>query len=149
MTKFMAALVLFAGLSLSSCKPKDADVKVNVEKVVTQPGVNVTVNEGVATLTGEVATEADKAAAETAAKGAKGVKSVVNNLTVTPPPAPVVVNPDAALQQSVADATKDFTGVTYTVTNGEVVITGAKDAKTKMEIKKRVDALNPKKVTFN
>ena len=149
MTKLAAAVVLFAGLSLSSCKPKDADVKANVEKVVTAPGVNVTVNDGVATLTGEVATVADRAAAEAAAKGAKGVKEVVNNLTVTPPAAPVVVNPDEALNNSVRDAVKDFAGVTYTVTNGEVVITGAKDAKTKMEVKKRVDALNPKKVTFN
>ena len=46
------------------------------------------VKDGVVTLSGQVKDEAAKSSAETTAKGVKGVKSVINNLTVAPPPAP-------------------------------------------------------------
>lgn len=150
--RVVPALVLFAGLNLTSCKPKDADVKANVETALKANAdyspVTVSVNGGVATLTGTVKDEATKAAAEAAAKGSKGVTSVVNNISVTPAQAPVVVSNDDPLNTGVRDAVKDFSGVTYTVNNGEVVITGAKPAD-KVKIKQRVDALQPRKVTFN
>jgi osmotically-inducible protein OsmY len=47
--------------------------------------IEVEVKEGVATLTGEVATEKQKNRAESLTKKIKGVKSVVNKIQITPP----------------------------------------------------------------
>jgi osmotically-inducible protein OsmY len=47
--------------------------------------IDVDVKAGVATLTGEVATEKQKNRAESLTKKVKGVKSVVNKIQITPP----------------------------------------------------------------
>ena len=64
----------------------DATLQTNVQNAITaQPGmtgVTVTVSMGAATLAGTVASDTEKMAAETAAKGVPGVTSVVNNITV-------------------------------------------------------------------
>lgn len=64
----------------------DATLQTNVQNAITaQPGmtgVTVTVSMGAATLSGTVASDTEKMAAETAAKGVPGVTSVVNNITV-------------------------------------------------------------------
>ncbi len=142
-TAFVVAMAL--SLSLSSCKPKDADVKAKVEtKLKANPdiaGVMVTVNAGVATLTGEVKDEATKAAAEAAAKEA-GAKTIVNNTTVAmapmPVPMPEMTN-DAALTTSVKDATKDYPSVTAAVSGGVITLTGTIE---KAKLPKLMMALN-------
>ncbi len=126
-TAFVVAMAL--SLSLTSCKPKDADVKAKVETAIKAnpdaSGVTVTVADGVATLTGEVKDEATKAAVEAAAKTA-GAKTVVNSTTVMV--APTVVMPeiagDAVLAAAVKDATKDFPTVTAAVNAGVIMLTG-------------------------
>ena len=64
----------------------DATLQTNVQNAIAaQPsmsGVTVTVSMGTATLSGTVASDTEKMAAETAAKGVPGVTAVVNNLTV-------------------------------------------------------------------
>ena len=64
----------------------DITLQTNVQNAITaQPGmtgVTVTVSMGAATLSGMVASDTEKMAAETAAKGVPGVTSVVNNITV-------------------------------------------------------------------
>jgi len=64
----------------------DATLQTNVQNAIAaQPnmsGVTVTVSMGTATLSGTVANDTEKMAAETAAKGVPGVTAVVNNLTV-------------------------------------------------------------------
>jgi hyperosmotically inducible protein len=146
------ALTLVTGLAMgmTSCKSqekKDAEAKAKIEALA--PGVTVEVKDGVATLNGTLADDASKAAAETAAKGVDGVKSVVNNTTVTPPPpppAPVVINPDEALTAAATAAAKEYTGVVVTVKDGVVTLTG--EAK-KADLPKLMQALNsikPKKV---
>ena len=64
----------------------DITLQTNVQNAITaQPGmtgVTVTVSMGAATLSGTVASDTEKMAAETAAKGVPGVTSVVNNITV-------------------------------------------------------------------
>ncbi len=64
----------------------DVTLQTNVQNAITaQPGmtgVTVTVSMGAATLSGMVASDTEKMAAETAAKGVPGVTSVVNNITV-------------------------------------------------------------------
>ena len=64
----------------------DATLQTNVQNaIIAQPGmsgVTVTVSMGTATLSGTVASDTEKMAAETAAKAVPGVTSVMNNITV-------------------------------------------------------------------
>jgi len=143
----------FIATAFSSCGPKDADIKTAItEKMQAMPdmsGMTVDVKDGVATLSGEVKDEATKAMCESTAKAVKGVKSVVNNCTVTPapaPPAPVVIAADDPLAKGVTDAIKDFSGVKADVKDGVVTLTGEikkADLKTLMM---SLNTLKPKKI---
>jgi len=154
--KHLTAVVLSMGLMfMISCKgkPKDADIQAAVVTALqTTPGVNADVKDGVATLTGAVATQADKDAAENAAKVTAGVKSVVNNITVTPPPPPpppaepVATPADAAMKTAVDGIVKDFPGITADVKDGVITITGESKADRWKKLKMALDALKPKKV---
>jgi osmotically-inducible protein OsmY len=79
----------------------------------------------------------------------KGVKQVVNNCTVAPPPtapAPVVIAADDPLAKGVTDAIKDYPGVKADVKDGVVTLTG--DIK-RAELQKLMEALHtlkPKKI---
>jgi osmotically-inducible protein OsmY len=146
------AVVLVAGIAtgMTSCKSqekKDAETKSKIEAAV--PGVTVTVKDGVATLNGEMADDAAKAAAEEAAQKVDGVKSVVNNTTVAPPlpaPAPVVINPDEALTAAAAAAIKEYTGVTAAVKDGIVTLTGEIKKADLPRLMQAINGIQPKKV---
>ncbi len=63
-----------------------------------------------------------------------------------PPAAPVVVSPDAPLQQGVQDATKDYPTVTATVLDGVITLNGT-IAKDKLQpLMMSLNALQPKKI---
>lgn len=151
LTKILMAVFLSSSILFFSCTPKDSDIQANVQaKMKSMPGIAVSVTDGVATLTGECADNTAKDEATTEAKGVKGVKSVVNNCTVTPPPPPppaaVTVSPDDALMQGVTDATKDFPDVKAAVADGVVTLTGSikrADLKTLMM---SLNTLKPKKI---
>jgi len=152
-TKVLVAMMVMITIGFTSCKPKDADIKTAVEQAIaTHPGaeaVTVDVKDGVVTLNGEFKDETCKADCEAAAKGIKGVKSVVDNGTITAPvvvEAPVVVSADAALITSVNDAIKDFTGVQAEVKDGTVTLTGEINKANLIKLMQSVNALNPKKV---
>src|SRR5688500_13875005 len=107
--KLLPLLALVAGLTFSGCKPKDADIKANIEKSLKESpstsGVMVMVNEGVATLSGEVPDAATKSALDAKVAGIKGVKSVQNNTNLpVATTAPVQVTADDPLKASVTDA---------------------------------------------
>ena len=88
-TRALFGIFMVLVVAFSACKPKDADIEKNVAGAISAyPGVSVTVTDGVATLTGEVADESTRSTVETAAKSVKGVKSVNNQLTIPPPPPP-------------------------------------------------------------
>lgn len=151
--KLFTALVLVAGLTFTGCKPKDADIKADIEKKLKDnpaaANVMVMVNEGVVTLSGEVPDAAAQAAVAQTAKGTKGVKGdVMNNTTVAAPvaPAPVEIAADDPLAKSVTDATKDFPEVTATVKDGVISLAGTITKARWMKLKPMLDALNPKKV---
>jgi hypothetical protein len=151
MKKIIYALTLAGLVSVVACKskPSDAELQSKVVTAVTVPGVTTEVKEGVATLSGTVADDAAKADAEAKAKGIEGIKSVVNNITVTPPVVEVaapVVSPDADLIAKVADATKDFAGVTTEVKDGVIVVKGEIKGDKWRVLKMALDALGPKKV---
>lgn len=119
-------------LGASSCKKKlkDSDIQTSIESVLNADpdlkGAMVTVQDGVATISGECTDEACRTRAEESVKKIEGVKSVVNNTTiaVVTPPAPVVPPVSDALAQAVADAVKDFPTVTTQLTDGVLTLTG-------------------------
>jgi hypothetical protein len=63
--------------------------------------------------------------------------------------APVQISPDDQLTTGVKDATKDFPGVTATVSNGEVTLTGNIKRDRLPTLMQSVQALHPKKVNNN
>lgn len=148
--KVLPALILVATLAFTGCKPKDADIKASVEKSLKESpatsSVMVMVNEGVATLSGEVPDEATKAAMDAKVKAVKGVKSVQDNTTVPAPAAPVQITADDPLQNAVRDATKDFPEVTASVANGVISVTGEITAARWKTLKMALDGLQPRKV---
>lgn len=150
-TKIFVALTIATSALFFSCKPKDSDVQAKItEKFAASPevsGASATVAGGVATLAGEVSNPDAQAKAEALAKEVKGVKSVVNNLTVAPPPAPApVVNPDSALIQGVTDATKDFPSVKASVANGEITLTGNIKRADLQKLMQTLNTLKPGKI---
>ncbi|WP_341834208.1 BON domain-containing protein [Chitinophaga pollutisoli] len=150
---WLIACLLGLGVFLYACKPSDAKLQkeVNDKLATTTPGVIAEVKGGVATLSGEVMDDATKSAAETTAKEVKGIKSVVNNVMTTPPPPPpppVVVSPDDMLKTSVDSALNahSISGVTATIANGEVTLTGTiKKADLKKVMQAAAEA-KPKKI---
>jgi hypothetical protein len=149
-TKSLFLLIFAISVAFVSCKPKDADIKTAIEQAIAAvPDASnavIDVKDGVATITGEFKDDATKAAIETAAKAVKGVKSVVNNGTVTPPPPPVTISADDTLIKGVADAVKDFTTVKVDVKDGVVTLTGEIKKASLPKLMQSLMALKPKKV---
>lgn len=133
LTKLLMAVVVSATMLFVSCKPKDADIKTAVETALKadpmMSGTTVDVEDGVVTIGGECKDDACKAACEKTVAAVKGVKSVVNNCTVTPPPPPpppsLSTTIDAAKMQTVNDGLKDMPGVTVEFVGDKAVLKGA------------------------
>jgi len=150
-SKLFLAVFITTSTLLFSCAPKDSDIQSKIqEKLKSMPEISVTVKDGVATLSGECKDEAAKDEAAESIKDVKGVKSVVNDCTVTPPPppppAPVVINADSTLIKSVADATKDFPGVKADVKDGIVTLTGDIKRDNLKTLMMSLNTLKPKKI---
>lgn len=144
-TKMTIAAALMIAVAFTSCKPKDSEIKTNVETALKadmkMANTMVDVKDGVVTLSGECTDAECKAKCESTAAGVKGVKPpVVNNLLVA---APVVVEPapastttvlDDATKQAVTDGMKDIKGVTVEFTADKAVIKGEVTAANRMKI---------------
>jgi hyperosmotically inducible periplasmic protein len=149
---FTSRLRLFAAgltlaLTVTACGPKDGDIKIAADSAVaSMPGIAVAVEKGVATISGEFADDAAKAAAEASVKAVKGVTSVVNNGTVAPPPAPVVISPDEALKTGVDAVLKDFSTLTAEVMDGVVTLNGEVKRSDLPTVMQAITALQPKKI---
>lgn len=140
------AVVLTLAFAFMACGPKDADVKAAAEKALSGvSGVTVAVTDGVATLSGQFADDAAKTAAEVTVKAVAGVKSVVDNATVAPPPPPVI-SPDDALKASVSAALKNFATVMADVKDGVVTLTGEIKKADMPKMMQALSALHPKKI---
>lgn len=118
---------------LIACKPSDekitAAVKTALGTNAALSPVTATVKEGIVTLTGEVETDEVKALAESSLAGLKGIKSIINSLTVKPK------GPSSEELQKMAEdallskvnenfATYKVEGITATVANGVVTLRG-------------------------
>ena len=156
MTRLLTAVVIAATLGFASCSPKDADIKTAIEtKLKAEPqmsGVMVDVKDGVATIAGECKDDACKANCEKDTKEVKGVKTVVNNLTVaavaapSTMTAPVTVTQDDPLTKSVMDATKDYPTVTASVNSGVITLSGNIKKNDLPKLMKSLSSLKPKKI---
>ncbi|MDP5202455.1 BON domain-containing protein [Flavobacterium sp. DG2-3] len=138
-------------LALVACKPNDGQIQKEItSKLSAFPGVEVTVTKGVATVSGTCKDDAFKQSVESMVKGIKGVKSVVNNCEI-PAPEPVVestvtINPDAVLTTSITEVVKAYSGVSATVKDGVVTLTGEIKKTQLPNLIKSVQELKPKKV---
>ena len=135
--KFLTVLSLALVLFLGACGGKsDAELQTAADTALNgdpaTADVTVTVTEGEATLTGEVANEADKATAESLAK-VEGITSVKNNVTVAPAapaqPAPTASGDDAAVKTKVEEGLKKngCDGATVEVKDGVATLRGTVD----------------------
>jgi len=145
--------VAIMSATLPSCGVKDSSIQSAITELTTTTpslnGINADVKDGVVTLTGEFKDEASKAAAETAVKTVKGVKSIINNGTVAPAPqpsAPVDIAADDPLTKSVNDALKDYPGVTGTVKDGVITLTGEIKRSSLQKLMQSLNTLKPKKI---
>lgn len=142
---FLPAALL--ALALTGCGPKDADIQKSLQ--AKEPAtVTVMVEKGVATLSGEVADAASRDAAAQTAEKEKGVKSVVNNITIAAPVVftPPVIAADDPLSASVRDAVKDYPTVNASVQDGVVTLTGSIERSKLPGLMQTLQSLHPKKV---
>lgn len=151
LAKALLVVAIAATAGFTSCKPKDADIKASIDKAIQEnadmSGLTADVKEGVVTLAGTCKDDACRATCAAAVKGMKGVKEVINNISLPappPPPAPPVVNAtEDALTKGLADALKDIPGVTSSVKDGMVTLTG-EIAKAKwILLKQTIDKMKP------
>lgn len=138
---------------LISCGPNDEKLSESVKSGITalDRNIQVSVKDKVVTLSGEVTDEATKNSAETSVKGIKGVKSVINNITVKPmeqAAPPVTINADDQIRQSVSSSftSKNIQGVNISVANGEVTLTGKVKRADLAKVMQAANESNPKKV---
>lgn len=123
------SLFLFlAGITFQSCKQSDEKLKAEIESAISSRynSVSVAVNDGVVTLTGSLASQAERASAESVAKSIKNVKSVVNNITVQEPVPAVKTNSDDVIKSSLESLihSAGYREVNVQVINGEVILSG-------------------------
>ena len=146
-------------LVTAGCGPKDGQIAADLQSkvAVAAPGASVAVKDGVVTLSGQVESEAFKSLAEQTARGVKGVKNVVNNLTVKPAPVaaapekaapPLFEADDATLQEAVTAnlAKYNVSGIDVAVQNGEVKLTGDIQRDKLQDAMKAASEAKPKKV---
>lgn len=127
--KFLTILSIAAVVFMAACGKSDADLQKAVQEKLTADGVSgvtVAVNDGVATLTGEVADVTVKNKAAASAQTVEGVKSVTNNLTTRPLPAATPAAADPALTGKITEDLKKAgcTGASVSVVAGKVTVTG-------------------------
>jgi osmotically-inducible protein OsmY len=152
-TNWPVAVALLAAGVLAGCAHtvKSPDVSDNLRRALDQAGLQkVSINQdrdkGVVTLGGHVATDSDKAQAETVARSIAEGQVVSVQIAVVPPgqeneakamnsdlDAGIEKNVDAALIQS-----KLHEGVSYAVKNHVVTLTGEVDSQSKRREAERV-----------
>ena len=153
--KLFAVLTLAFALLLSGCGKSDADLqKAAADKLTADKisGVSVAVKDGVATLTGQVDDVTVKSRAEASVKAVEGIKSVTSTgITLKPLPTPPPVSPDKMLEGTINESLKKkgITGVTVSVLNGEVTLTGTVDKAKVPEVMMAANEAKPAKVINN
>jgi hyperosmotically inducible periplasmic protein len=155
--KHFNALVMSGALSLSlaftGCKNNvsDADIQSQVNSKLADEGgsgLTASVSNGVVTLSGTCKDEACKRECAEEVQEVKGVKSVVNNITVAAAEqaAPVEITADAPLQEAVNNVVKEYKDVKAEVKDGVVTLRGEIERSKLQNLMMALNGLKPKKV---
>ena len=153
--KVITVVTLSLALFLSGCGKSDADLqKAAADKLAADniSGVTVAVNDGVASLSGQVADITVKNRAEASVKSVEGITSVNSTgVTLKPLPTPPPVSSDKMLEGTINESLKQkgITGVTVSVTNGEVTLSGNVDKAKVPEVMMAANEAKPAKVINN
>lgn len=152
--KAITILTIAVALFISACGKSDADMTKAVnDKLATEKFVGVTavVNDGVATVTGEVDDAAAKGRVDATVMKVEGIKSVKNDLTTRPLPTPAPPSPDKMLVGTIDQALnqKGITGVTVSAADGVVTLSGTVDKTKLAEVMAVANEAKPKKVINN
>ena len=153
--KVITVVTLALALFLSGCGKSDADLqKAAADKLAADniSGVTVAVNDGVASLSGQVADITVKNRAEASVKSVEGITSVNSTgVTLKPLPTPPPVSSDKMLEGTINESLKQkgITGVTVSVTNGEVTLSGNVDKAKVPEVMMAANEAKPAKVINN
>ncbi len=143
---FLSLLII----GIAGCKEKDSNVQASIiEKFKSIPelsNLSTEVKDGVATITGEVKDESTKSLVTETAKGVKGVKSVVDNTTITAPVISPVIENNEGLTQGVNDAVKDLPTVHGEVKDSVVILTGDIKKSELPKLMQVIHSLKPKKI---
>ncbi len=154
--KRINAILLGGALSLSavfiSCKgtPTDTEIQSEVSKKLSDEAgsaITASVSNGVVTLSGTCKDEECRRECADEAKEVKGVKEVVNNISLTPAAAaPVTITADEPLQEAVNNVVKGYNDVKAEVKDGVVTLRGEINRDRLQELMVALNALNPRKV---
>jgi hypothetical protein len=130
----------------SSCGNKDAQLKADISsKAKTEinfAGVDYTVRQGVAELTGVCPTEDARKKVEEKVKKIAGIKEVRNNIVV----GSLLLNADLLLKQTVNDKIKSYPDVQALVQDSVIEVSGVVKQGDKDKILKDLSSLHPRAV---
>ena len=146
-------LILAISFVAISCnRVSDADIQKNAQETINAnpelSGVQITVLNKVATLTGVVQDDAIKTYAENQVAEVENVESVINQLEVVPP-APDYSVIDSTINAGLQDALKDHKTVTATVQNGVITLEGEIRQRDLPTLMQKINALQPEQVVNN
>ena len=149
----MITLIFLLGVFAISCNNvSDADIQTDAQEVIASnpelTGVQVSVQNRVATLTGVVQDDAIKTYAENQIAEVNHVTTVINQLQVVPP-APDYTALDNSLNLGIQDALKDHNTVTATVQNGVVTLEGEINERDLPTLMEKINALQAEEVVNN
>jgi hyperosmotically inducible protein len=150
--RLLPILALAGVMLLAACGKSDSDLqKAASDKLSSDniSGVTVAVKDGTATLTGEVKDITVKTKAEAGVKGVEGIKTVNNNLTMMPlAAAPTPMGNDKMMEGTISENLKkaNVSGVTVSVNNGEVTLSGQVAKADLAKAMQAASAANPKKI---
>lgn len=153
--RLIIAVLAFSGVTLISCKSTqtDAEIQSSINEKIAgnneMKGLNASVKDGVVTLSGECATDECRKDCADAIKNVKGVKSVENNINVASavtPPAPIEINSDETLKNSVNDVVKNYKGVEADVKDGVITLRGEIKRDNLQNLMVSLNELKPRKL---
>lgn len=154
LSSFWLASAIGLSALFASCKSNvsDADIQTEVNKKLADEagsGLTASVSGGTVTLTGTCKNEECKRECADEVKEVKGVKNVVNNITVASTDvtsAPVEITADAPLQQAVDNVVKEYKDVKAEVKDGVITLRGEISRDNLQKLLPSLHALKPKNV---
>lgn len=171
--RLIISISILVSISLAGCTPKtDADIKTeiqtNLKSLPDLSGVTIDVKGGIVTIDGQCDNKSTSAGCEKIVQEVKGVKTVINNLTLAnvvadtiaapvttaapidaPATPPSPDNADDGLAKSVSDISKKFRGVQANVKDGVITLTGEIKKNDLQKLMKPLSALKPNRIENN